>query len=122
MEKIILLLHISLITSLAFAQYITTEDANNTISSCQYSKGNIAKDDESTSNIIAAQAQKCRITIFNSVIYPSILKTKGLRGSWSAAVKISTNDGLCLYRLYSIMQELGSNKSKKLYEKRRVEL
>ena len=117
MKKITLLLFSFISTSLAFAQCLTTDDANNTISSCQYGNWNIGKDDESTSNIITVQAQKWTVTIFNSIIYPAILKTKGLRGSWSAAVKISTDDGLCPYRLYSIMQELGCNKNKKLYEK-----
>ena len=57
MKKIMLLLHISMITSFGFSQCITTEDANNTVSLCKYS-GTVGKEDLSTSNIIAAAAEE----------------------------------------------------------------
>ncbi len=116
MKKIILLLNITLITSVCFSQCITTEDANNTVSSCKYS-GSIGTEDSRISNTIVAQAQKWMLSIFTTVMNPAVKKTKGLRGTWNGSVKITTDDGLVPYEMYSIMQELGCNKSKKLYEK-----
>lgn len=118
MKKIImLLLNILFVTVTAFSQCLTTEDANNTISFCQFGNGHIGKEDESTSNILTAQAQKWMVNIFNMVMNPAIKKTKGLRGTCSGAVKVTKDDGLFPYKLYSYMQELGCTKSHKLYEK-----
>ena len=117
MKKIIILLNILSITVTGSSQCLTTEDANNTISSCQFGNGHIGKEDESTSNILTAQAQKWMVNIFNTVMNPAIKKTKGLRGTCSGEVKVTKDDGLFPYKLYSFMQELGCTKSQKLYEK-----
>ena len=117
MKKIILLLHISMITSFGFSQCITTEDANNTVSLCKYSGAAIGKEDFSTSNIIAAAAQKWMLLMFNAVVDPAIKKTKGLRGTLSGTLEISRDDGLSPYNFQCTMLELGCTKSKKLYEK-----
>lgn len=116
MKKIILLLYILAIAATGFCQCLTTEDANNTISSCKQS-GSTDTEDSRTSNTIVAQAQKWMVSIFTAVMDPAIKKTKGLRGTWSGSVKITRDEGLTPYKMYSIMQELGCNKSKKLYEK-----
>jgi hypothetical protein len=48
---------------------------------------------------------------------PAIKKTKGLRGACSGEVKMSYDNGLTPYVMYSIMLELGCTISQKLYEK-----
>ena len=116
MKKIILLLPISMITSFGFSQCITTEDANNTVSFCKYS-GAVGKEDFSTSNIIAAAAQKWMRLMVNAVVDPAIKKTKGLRGTWNGTLEIGSDDGLSPYNLQCTMLELGCTKTKKLYEK-----
>ncbi len=116
MKKFILLLNITLITAIGFSQCITTDDANNTVSVCKQS-GSMGIEDSRISNTIVAQAKKWISSIFTSVMEPAVKKTKGLRGTWNGLVKITTDDGLVPYEMSTIMQELGCNKSKKLYEK-----
>lgn len=116
MKKIILLLYVLLMYTFGFAQCITTEDANNTVSSCKFG-GRISAENFNTSNTIVAPAQKWITSIFTTVMEPAIKKTKGLRGTLSGEVKISNDDGLTPYVMYATMQELGCTKSQKLYEK-----
>lgn len=114
MKKIILMLYVLLMYTFAFAQCINTEDANNTVSSCKLGS-RIGADNINTSNTILAPAQKWITSIFTTVMEPAIKKTKGLRGSCSGEVKMSYDNGLTPYVMYSIMLELGCI-SQKLYE------
>ena len=100
----------------AFAQCINTEDANNTVSSCKLGS-RIGAENINTSNTILAPAQKWITSIFTTVMEPAIKKTKGLRGACSGEVKMSYDNGLTPYVMYSIMLELGCTISQKLYEK-----
>ena len=116
MKKIIVLLLVLLIHSFGFSQCVTTDDANNTVSSCKFG-GGIGTEDSRTSNTIVAQAQKYLSSIFTTVIEPAVKKTKGLRGAWGGRVGITKDDGLIPYEISSYMKELGCNTSQKLYEK-----
>lgn len=116
MKKIILLLQVLLMYAFGFSQCITTDDANNTVSSCKFGAG-IGREDSRISNTIVTQAQKKMSTIFTAVLEPALKKTKGLRGSCSGQVNITNDVGLTPYEMYSYMQELGCTTSQKLYEK-----
>ena len=116
MKKLILLLQVLLMYSFGYAQCVTTEDANNTVSSCKL-EGRISTENSSISNTTVAQAQKWITSIFTSVMEPALKKTKGLRGTLSGDVGITNDDGLTPYEMYSNMQELGCNTSQKLYVK-----
>ena len=116
MKKIILMLYVLLMYTFAFAQCINTEDANNTVSSCKLGS-RIGADNINTSNTILAPAQKWITSIFTTVMEPAIKKTKGLRGACSGEVKMSYDNGLTPYVMYSIMLELGCTISQKLYAK-----
>ena len=116
MKRIILLVHVLSLYSFCFSQCITTDDANNTVSSCKFG-GGIGTEDSRTSNIIVAQAQKYLSSIFTTVMEPAVKKTKGLRGAWGGRVGITKDVGLTPYEMYSYMQELGCTTSQKLYEK-----
>ncbi|MEO6135065.1 MAG: hypothetical protein ABIP35_07925 [Ginsengibacter sp.] len=116
MKRIILLLHVLSLYSFGFSQCVTTEDANNTVSSCKFG-GGIGTEDSRTSNTIVTQAQKWLSSIFTTVMEPAVKKTKGLRGASGGRVGITKDDGLTPYEMYSYMQELGCTTSQKLYEK-----
>ena len=116
MKKIILMLYVLLMYTFGFAQCINTEDANNTVSSCKLGS-RIGAENINTSNTILAPAQKWITSIFTTVMEPAIKTTKGLRGACSGEVKMSYDNGLTPYVMYSIMLELGCTISQKLYEK-----
>lgn len=116
MKKIILLLQVLLMYAFGFSQCITTDDANNTVSSCKFGAG-IGREDSRISNTIVTQAQKKMSTIFTAVLEPALKKTKGLRGTLSGDVGITSDDGLTPYEMNTFMQELGCNTSQKLYLK-----
>lgn len=116
MKKIILLLQVILIYSFGFSQCVTTEDANNTFSSCTLGS-RLLPGGLGTISTTVAQAQKWMTSIFTSVMQPALNKTKGLRGTLSGDVGITDGDGLTPYQMSSIMQELGCNTSQKLYIK-----
>ena len=116
MKKMSVLLQVPLMYAFGVSQSITTDDANNTVSSCKFGSG-IGREDSRISNTSVTQAQKKMSTIFTAVLEPALKKTKGLRGTLSGDVGITSDDGLTPYEMNTFMQELGCNTSQKLYLK-----
>ena len=116
MKKIILLLNITLITSIGFAQCdpATIKDMPTV-----YSKG------YGDSWKVTPEQDKYMTAIFTSVIEPALKSTRGLKGEWYGldgdwefrAGSNGTPDGLTSTTIRMYMSVMGCSKDKKIYEK-----
>ena len=109
MKKIILLLNITLITSIGFAQCdpATVKDMP-TVYSKEYS----------ASYKLPPEQEKYMTTVFTAVVEPALKNTKGLKGSWEALGEFkSTPEGLTPSNIQMYAPLMGCSKNKKVYTK-----
>lgn len=114
MRKIYLFIIALLLLPVVYGQCITTEDANNTPSSCK--RESVGRVDSRVPPAAVKEADKWLTTIYNSVIEPAIKKTKGLRGSWSGGVNINKAEQT-FYSFFAVLAELGCTTDKTLFTK-----